>query len=285
MSRFERRLPTPLPKRRQLHRLWKAAISPLLSVDPRLIVLGNQKSGTSAIAALLAAHTGLSATLDLRGLFKDMELRLHAGDITFEEFVRRNKYDFARDIIKEPSLTLLYPKLRPLFPRAQFLMIVRDPRDNIRSILNRLNIDGNLRDVDPRVVSSLRPADWQLVIDGQWLGLHGTYIEMLAERWNRCVDVYQEHSGEMALIRYEDFRGDKAGAIEGLASRFGLPQVRSISSAVDVQYNRRGKDRHMPWEQFFGPGNLRRIEEICAERMQELAYLGENVEFCKPAAF
>jgi len=258
--------------KRKFHKLWRITVSPIVKVNPTpIFVLGNQKSGTTAIAALLAKYTDRSVALDLRGIYEPMQTAIHAGDITFEDFVRLNKYDFSRDIIKEPCLALLYPELKRVFPRAQFLMIVRDPRHNIRSILNRLGISGNLGNIDPNTIPSISP-EWQLVLDGQWLGLQGrTYIEILAARWNRVSDVYLEHTDEIVLVRYEDFVADKVETIEELARRLGLPQVNDIADKVDIQYQLRG-NRDVSWEEFFGLENLMRIEQICGSRMEKFGY-------------
>ena len=258
--------------RKIVRRPYKRYLSWTATVNPRPVIgLGNAKSGTTAIAALLAEHTGLSVTLDLRGIYLPMLTRLHSGEIRFEQFVERNKLDFSRDIIKEPNLTLLYGEVRRVFPDAKCFIVVRDPRDNIRSILNRLRIPGNLEHVDLDRVPDLTP-EWRLGLDAAWLGIEGrNYIEMMAGRWNLAADVYLNHAEDMRLLRYEDFLDDKAGAIQGLAAELRLPGVNDIRSRVDVQYQPRG-DRGVSWLDFFGHQNLSRIDCICADRMARLGY-------------
>jgi hypothetical protein len=255
------------------HRGWKTILSVTSRINPApIIILGNQKSGTTAITALLAKHAGMSVTLDIPGIWEPVETRIHIGDITLEEFVRRNKFDFSRDIIKEPCLTFLYPDLRSVFPRARFVMIVRDPRDNIRSILNRLNIRGDLEDIDEKTFSNIPPA-WRLVVDGQYLRLQGsTYIERLAARWNRAMDIYLNHSSEMILVRYEDFLTDKPGTIQRVSRELGLREANDITNEIDVQYQRPG-NRSISWKEFFGQENLTRIERFCGSRMNEFGYV------------
>lgn len=256
----------------RLGKLWTVLVSPALRVNcSPIIVLGKEKSGTTVIAALLARHTGLSVTLDLPGIWGPVETKILAGDMAFDKFVQLNRYHFSRDIIKEPCLTFLYPQVKRTFPQAQFAMIVRDPRDNMRSVLNRLGIRGDLENIDTNTFSNI-PAGWQVVLDGRWLGLQGnTYVEMLAARWNLAVDTYLEHRGEMVLVRYEDFVADKASTIEHLAQQFALPHVNNISHEVDTQYQPRG-EREISWIEFFGPENLGRVESICDSRMAEFGY-------------
>jgi hypothetical protein len=239
--------------------------------DP-IILLGNQKSGTTAIAALLAEMTGLSAALDLKKEMKDPVIdRIKTGGLSMGDFVRRNKLDFSREIIKEPSLSPYYRELAEEFPRARFVMVIRDPRDNIRSILNRLKIPGSLSDISPDQRSRISRA-WELIIDGRWLGLEGaSYIEMLAARWNYIADLYLANPDRMILVKYEDFTRNKMGTLLGLASALGLEKKRDVSGRVDVQFQPAG-DRSVRWIDFFGPGNLAAIERICSERMRRLGY-------------
>ena len=237
-----------------------------------IIILGNQKSGTTAIAALLSEMTGLSATLDLKKEMKDPVIdRVKTGSLSMREFVGRNKLDFSRHIIKEPSLSPFFHELAAEFPRARFVMVIRDPRDNIRSILNRLKIPGSLAEIPVGERSRITRA-WELIIDGRWLGLDGnSYIEMLAQRWNYITDLYLANPERMILVKYEDFSKDKTGTLDGLANTLGLEKKRDVSSRVDVQFQPAG-DRSVRWNDFFGAQNLLTIERICAGRMRPLGY-------------
>jgi len=233
--------------------------------------LGNQKSGTTAIAALLAMSTLKAATLDIRGIYEPVQTMLHSGKLSFMQFVRRNKAAFSRTIIKEPNLTFLYSKLKAHFPQAHYVIIVRDPRDNIRSVLNRLNINGTKPVLRSEEMAALSP-EWQLMLNGQWLGLTGdTYIEQLAARWNLAADTYLQHRNEILLVRYEDFVKEKANTVYQLATNLNLPRLADISDKVDTQYQPRGQ-HCVRWYDFFGADNLRRIERICGSQMEHFGY-------------
>ncbi|MDJ0706022.1 MAG: sulfotransferase [Leptolyngbyaceae cyanobacterium MO_188.B28] len=234
--------------------------------------MGNQKSGTSAIAALLAKLTGLSATLDLKNEFPIPTYpQILQGQLPFSQFRQNYELDFSRNIVKEPNLTLLYPELAESFPESKFVFILRDPRDNIRSILNRLKIPGNLSQLSPEYCQKVTPA-WKLIIDNRWLGLEGeNYIEMLSARWNYMADVFLNNQEQMVLVRYEAFLKDKLGELTRLADKLGLNPVNDITHRLDVQFQRRG-DRDVKWQDFFGNQNLAQIEHICAARMRRLGY-------------
>ncbi|HEU5141262.1 MAG TPA: sulfotransferase [Bacillales bacterium] len=254
-------------KRRRLNQISEVHESPVF-------VLGNQKSGTSAIGALLADMAGLPVAIDLPGICEPVQLELHSRDLSFSEFVESNKYDFSKAVIKEPSLTFLYEDLVSYFPKASFVFIVRDPRDNIRSILNRVGMPGNLREIDKEQQKKLdrAPKDWERVIDSRWLGVQGdSYIEWMSERWNLAVDIYEKHADNMILIRYEDFVKDKVGSIEKLADRLGLPKVNDIGGKVDIQYQPAG-NKNVKKKEFFGERNLESIERLCGERMKAYGY-------------
>lgn len=75
----------------------------------------------------------------------------------------------------------------------------------------------------------MRPL-WRGILESPWLDVHGSNIERLEHRWCLGVEVYLEHSDAIELIRYEDFMGDKSGAIADLAARLGLEERGSIEN-------------------------------------------------------
>lgn len=236
-----------------------------------VIVLGKEKSGTTAIASLLARHTGCSLAHDIQALWGPVERLIREGAVDFDDIVRRNRGKFGSRIIKEPTLTFVYAQVRRRFPGGRYVMIVRDPRDNIRSVFNRLGLPGTLPALDASALDRIPPA-WREVIEGDSAGFtRATYIEVAARRWNEAADVYLAHRGDMMLIRYEDFVTQKAATIEHLARALDLPPVRDVSADVNVQYQRRG-DRTVAWPEFFGGRNLAVIETICGARMREFGY-------------
>lgn len=233
-----------------------------------IIVLGNQKSGTTAIAALLAHHAGLSVTLDIPALWRGVEVDIREGRRSLATIVKKRRVAFRRDVIKEPYLSFMYPSVRETFPAARYVTVVRDPRDNIRSVLNRLNLPGHLHDVDREPLSDR----WQRWFDPRAVGLeHATYIEVAATRWNIAADTYLRNPQCVVLARYEDFIADKVTFIATLADRVGLRHAAGIDHLVDVQFQPRGQ-RALHWQKFFGNANLETIESLCGDRMKELGY-------------
>ena len=235
--------------------------------DP-IIVLGNHKSGTSAVASLLADCGQLTKSIDIPELWPRSQGLMH-GTLDLAEIVAEFPKPFSRELIKEPNLTFFYPAVHRVFPAALYVFVNRDPRSNIRSFLSRCKLPGDLAELDPEAWDI--PHSWRWDFDPlAWRSVHTHYIDLMAERWNRCADVYLEHPGEMLLLRYEDFLADKLGSIEKLAADCGLHDCQDISDKVDVQYQPRGTSR-APL-QFFGAQNLLRIERLCGSRMREFGY-------------
>lgn len=238
-----------------------------------IIVLGNSKSGTTVIAALLAEYGALSVTLDFWPRLRRPSTlaAVHDGRLPFDRFIRRFRADFSRDVVKDPHLTFLYPRLAERFPEARFVMVVRDPRDNIRSILNRLGLPGDRDELSPEDYRRMRPL-WEAILKSPWLEVGGGYIQRLAARWSLGAEVYSRHQANMQLIRYEDFLKDKRGAIQALADRLGVPQAGSIDDKLETRYQPPG-DQDVDWLDFFGRDNLHIIESVCAKEARALGYM------------
>lgn len=258
---------------RALDRLSKGAPFRTLTPNPNpVLVVGNQKSGTSAIAGLLAKATGLPASIDLIGeLIEPTVPRVISDELSLDAFLRHNDVDFLRAIIKDCHMTLLVGRLMEHIPDSKAVFVVRDPRDNIRSILNRIGIDGRRTWIPQEVWDRLGPG-WRLVLDGQWLGVESNDVVVaLAERWNRLVDEYLARPDQMMLARFEDFVVDRAAYIEELARNLALEPVHDIGNHVDIQFQRPG-DRLVALGSFFGNERLALIESLCNERMKQLGY-------------
>lgn len=242
--------------------------------DNPVFVLGNQKSGTTIIAALMGKAANRQVTLDLN-YFNDNHpseyYSVYTRTTSFRKFLELNRIEFANPIIKEPNLTHFYAELTKFFPLGKFVMIVRDPRDNIRSILNRFKLPGNLSDLTQEHRKLLIGA-WPMVFDGTWCGLTGNnYIQMLASRWVMFVQTYMAHQQEMLLVRYEDFLMDKIGEIHQICQDMGITVTTDIHNEVDVQYQSKG-DRKVDWLEFFGEENLQSINTICKPAMDLMGY-------------
>lgn len=239
-----------------------------------IFVLGNQKSGTTAIAALLAELTGLDVTLDLptwRYRWMPKVLQVARKKISFARLVRAHRLSFSRPIIKEPQLTLLMPCLFAEYPESKFVYVLRDARDNIRSILNRLSLPGDLEELSRAHLEAV-PRTWRAIFDYSLYGQpENNYVQQLAARWNVMIDVFNKYRPKFRLVRYEDFMVGKEKAIRRLAGDLGLEAVQPIRDKVDVQYQPAG-DNSAAWIEYYGARNLGYIEDMCGSRLRALGY-------------
>lgn len=241
---------------------------------------GLQKSGTTAIATLLSIATGLRYSNDplwqahranpRAFLFTD----LLENRLSLAAFIRSHRAYFAAEIIKDPDFALMFDALTAQFPASPLVFIVRDPRQNIRSILNRLQLPGDLAELDRGQRRALRQdKSWDAILQGRGLGItEGNYIERLAQRWNAVADRYLQRRERVHLLRYEDFVANKVACIAALAGTLDLPIVADITGDQDRQYQPRG-DRTAQPDRFFGAHNLALIETTCAANMAKFGYV------------
>jgi len=237
-----------------------------------LFIFGNQKSGTSIIASLLAEATGKSLTLDFRPTYhfgKEI-MNISQGKMDFQSFLLKHKKEFSKEIVKEPNLMIFYDLLKDTFHIKKSLFIVRDPRDNIRSILNRLSLSGNRKDISS--FSNLSKL-WQIIVGNNEEEPTGeNYIIKLSERWNRFTNIYFRNKEDFILLKYEDFRDDKVYSIKSIIEQFELKYSNDISLKVDKQIQHKG-DNSVSYLNFFGKENLQIINKICEDGMKLLQYL------------
>lgn len=252
--------------------IYSRFYNPLVSVHTSpVIILGNQKSGTSAITALLAKATGQSVTIDIPPLWEPTFTDLIQGEKELQDLISDNKIHFSRKIIKEPNLTFLYPQMKKIFPNSKFVLIVREPQANIRSLLNRVNVSGDLSEFKDY---AKLPKNWHSIFthnfsEGQ--NNAANYTEILAHRWKKATEIYTKHPQDIQLVKYEDFTKNKAEYIYELAKRLDLEVKNKIESFVDIQYQPKGK-QPLSYTDFFGEANLNKIKKICYENSEQQIY-------------
>lgn len=253
--------------------LWRLqSVFASVNEEP-IIVVGNQKSGTSAIAHLLADYGGLTKTIDIPPLWGYRGLDVMRERRVFGEVVHRYARFFTADLVKEPMMTFFLDQVIDRFPDASYVFIVRDPRDNIRSLLNRRNLPGNVERL--RAADKVQLASERCTLDADaWQIEAKTYIELLAKRWNLAIEnlCTLQHSSSYGMhVRYEDFVSDKYAFIARLAERLEVEEQQDITDRLDAQYQPKG-NRDVSWEDFFGRENAIKIEDECKGNMEKIGY-------------
>jgi hypothetical protein len=242
-----------------------------------IIVLGNQKSGTSAIAHLLADYGGLSKTIDIPPLWGYEGLRIMQGRRRFSSVVEQNPYYFSTEVIKEPMMTFFVGQVVEEFAEAQYVFIVRDPRDNIRSLLNSRDLPGDRESLSKSETKHL-DSGRVLLNPGAWGISSDNYIELLAKRWVLAVqgiDKLRELGKSPSIVRYEDFMEGKIECIRKISASLSVEKKNSISGKVDVSYQPRG-NRNVYWGEFYGEYNLSKINKVCHLEMEQIGYCSSH---------
>ncbi|GGC72827.1 sulfotransferase family protein [Marinobacter halophilus] len=251
-----------------------AGALPMNKGKGKVIVAGMPKSGTTAIASLLAEAAGVEVCsdpfhqLDSKGVcFRDA---LFSGALSLESLWRQHRSVFSGTVVKDPNFPLFLGELKQLLPDAHIVFIVREPRDNIRSILSRLNIPGN--PTDGKLLLTSVKGTWGRVLNGTSPEMPGSdYLEKLAWRWRISAERYLESQERIHLIRYEDFRKDKKVQIDKMAGELGFSDLKDISSLVDIQFQPKGT-RPASLEDYFGKENLKRINAIVGPVAKRFGY-------------
>lgn len=252
--------------------IWLDMLRPLPSGRNMVIITGMQKSGTTAIAKLLGLAVDQNVCSDPFHKLYEMNFSsrddLFAGRLSLGAFWRIHRRILSGPIVKDADFASFLPQIRSLFQAAQFVYIVRDPRDTIRSILNRLGLQGNAE----RTLPGILWGNWQNLLSGRSPEIPGeNYVDILAWRWRVSAEAYFGFREHCILVRYEDFKKDKAAEIFRLARKLGYSRLSNIDEFVDVQYQPKG-DSAIKWRDFFGKVRLESVEQIVLPHLGKFGY-------------
>jgi len=188
-------------------------------------------------------------------------------------FINSHKYEFSKEIIKEPSLSFYIEDLINEYPNSKFIWIVRDPLQNIRSILNRLKIKGNYSKIKFEDFEEINknPA-WKYNLEFREKNKSFFYIEALAYRWNFLANLYFKNKDKIQLVKYEDFIINKKDYIFNLLDKIQINKVMDIDNMIDIQYQPKGNS-DVDINKFFGEKNKELIIKICEKNMKKFNYL------------
>jgi hypothetical protein len=216
-----------------------------------VLVFGFPKSGTSAISALLAHRTNKSLTLDTKYLWEPYLSEIKEGKIEFDRHIRRFSYPFSKAIIKEPNMVFITDKILPVYSNAKILVIKRDKLDNIKSILDRLKIPGNLKE-NPEY--SVVNRNWRSLLFSK----DEHYVDVLNKHYKEAeIKLNMLKPQNPVFITYENFKKDKEKEIDRIANELNLAVKQNINHLLNEQFQPKSKNIESTQE-FFGE-NLKKL--------------------------
>jgi hypothetical protein len=203
------------------------------------------------------------------------QIKLYNGEIELEKFISENPHRFAKELVKEPDLTFLYDKITKIFPKSKVVLIVRHPVDNIRSVLDRVNIAPNDLPINIKKMDEMDIIDpWKWFVSGEVLENNPTnkIPYTIAYNWVYTVNLYLNNKESIYLIRYEDFIEDKIKSINSYCEGLNIEKINDISHLVDKQYQPKGENKGKDVNKLFSEKVIENIEYICSSGMQKLGY-------------
>ncbi|GAB5564463.1 MAG: hypothetical protein Wins2KO_15260 [Winogradskyella sp.] len=192
----------------------------------KVLIVGCERSGTTVISKLLSTASNSSFLNDPKDSWYIYPLVNIVGvrGFTLSLISRLWRYD----IVKVPGFATILNELRRVhFRRYKVIYVVRDPRDNIAAIKERLKKDLN-----------------GLYLNVHFLQKSGSSItENILLRWlsylRKAREYEKKYPNDIIFVKYEDFLKDKIGTVKLIAEFCNLKfKEELIEEIKDEQINK-----------------------------------------------
>lgn len=237
--------------------------------DPKLLLVGSESSGSTAIANLLFLGVPTLRFLEegqnqwVWVAYQD----IHRGRRQISDYPRLQLFD----AIKVPGFAMILRQFKEAFPNSRTVYIVRDPRDFVNSAIKTWKVGS---------VADLAQVSWSRE---DWLGIRDTDpVVRLAKRWRAYLRNAMSIP-DVVFVRYEDFCADKSGTIEKLAATMEIPFDRErVDSLKNRQLSHSSVRDYKPtgsggWRVgILEPQHIEKIEMTCREEMSLWNYTPEG---------
>ena len=180
-------------------------------------------------------------------------------------------------VVKEPNGSVGAPLLMEALPESRLILLVRDPRDVVASVLDAAKEGGWLYETrDEERARQRRLADRKPDVFVSRRAL------IYQQTVGRAREAYDNHRGPKVLVRYEELRSDTLGTMRRLYSSLGIKfDERELERGVRkhawerVPKEEKGEGKVYRkatpggWREDLTPEQARVVEEITAPLLQE----------------
>jgi len=225
------------------------------------LIVGCERSGTSAISNLLHLATGKSILDDPKEYWlKYPDIYANNGKFSFTQWIKLK----INSIVKIPGFATILTNLSKMhFGDFKTYYLIRDPRDNVAALLERVN-----------------QGKAELFLNTGWLDINNeNIVEKLAMRWRRYLELamkYQKYDGDIIFIKYEDFFDNKLNTIKTISKQLNFYfDEDKISNGLGNQFRKSWNDRIRGpgrWKTDLYASDVNKINEICVKLMRIWGY-------------
>jgi hypothetical protein len=200
----------------------------------QLLICGMHRSGTSAVAHLLTASCRRTLLED-----PDWAMTGRLIDVTApaEQIARW-------DVVKCPRMTEVLPSALAAYPQARAVVMVRDPRDVLCSILEKVNAG-----MPTRMLEFSRLGIAETGAAGFALA-YATYARTI-------LTASVAGAERLRLTRYDEFCVDRPARIAALADWLGWPFDRQICESIQSRQLGPVDTKHVSDQSIKGAGRWR----------------------------
>lgn len=260
------------------HRI--VASLPRKHLDRPIFVVGLPRSGTSVFVRHFAGHPDLAHwseapavwDADYRSSEKDHRWTDEDAD---EKTIRRIDSNFAwytqwkgkaRFVNKHPRNSLRLPFLMAGWPEARIIVVERDPRAVVWSLVSRVRREKWRRRYP--LGQFARPPGWH-EIDGipdiveRFARTARAIHRTLHRDLRRCVPLEQRHT-----VRYEDFTADPRASLRAAWAQCDLEVSNDLLSALPVKL----RNMNYKWKREMDRAHIAAMLRILRPMLRELGY-------------
>ena len=178
-------------------------------------------------------------------------------------------------VIKEPNGSVGAPLLMEALPESRMILLVRDPRDVVASVLDAAREGGWLYE-------SRNGGKGRAPADKRPRAFAGERARVYRRGVQNAKEAYDAHRGPRVLVRYEDLRADALGTMRRLYAALGMEvDPDELARAVEkhswenVPEEDKGqgkfyrKGRPGGWREDLTPEQAKTVERITASLIEE----------------